>query len=63
MLRYTAKPGWDSSADSHGASAAGPTAIVYVGEGHEAATLDEGLARAQEITPTGAIVLAVKTWR
>ena len=44
-------------------SAAGPTAIVYVGEGHEAATLDEGLARAREITPTGAIVLAVKTWR
>ncbi len=44
-------------------SAVGPTATVYVGEGHEAATLDEGLARAQEITPAGAIVLAVKTWR
>jgi len=40
-----------------------PTATVYVGEGHEAATLDAGLDRARETTPSGAIVLAVKTWR
>ena len=34
------------------------------GCGAEAApSLLEGLARAREITPTGAIVLAVKTWR
>ena len=44
-------------------SAVGPTATVYVGEGHEAATLDEGLTQARNITPSGAIVLAVKTWR
>jgi hypothetical protein len=44
-------------------SAVGPTGIVYVGEGHAAATLDEGLALARSITPAGAIVLAVKTWR
>ncbi len=44
-------------------SAVGPTGIVYVGEGHEAATLDAGLDRAREITPSGAIALAVKTWR
>lgn len=40
-----------------------PTAVVYVGEGHEVATLDAGLSRAREITASGAIVLAVKTWR
>ena len=44
-------------------SAVGPTATVYVGEGHEAATLDEGLSQARSITPAGSIVLAVKTWR
>jgi len=44
-------------------SAVGPKATVYVGEGHEAATLDEGLTQARNITPSGAIVLAVKTWR
>ena len=40
-----------------------PAATVYVGEGHTAATLNEGLAIARSITPAGAIVLAVKTWR
>ncbi len=44
-------------------SAVGPTATVYVGEGHAAATLEAGLALARSITPAGAIVLAVKTWR
>ena len=44
-------------------SSIGPTATVYVGEGHEAATLDAGLDLAREITPAGSIVLAVKTWR
>lgn len=44
-------------------SAVGPTATVYVGEGHAAATLDEGLALARSITRAGAIVLAVKMWR
>lgn len=44
-------------------SAVEPTATVYVGEGHAAATLDEGLSLARSITPAGAIVLAVKTWR
>ncbi|GLI47099.1 coenzyme F430 synthase [Methanoculleus bourgensis] len=44
-------------------SAVGPKATVYVGEGHEAATLDEGLTQARSITPAGSIVLAVKTWR
>jgi hypothetical protein len=44
-------------------SAVGPTATVYVGEGHEAATLDAGLDQARKITPAGSIVLAVKTWR
>ena len=44
--------------------AVAPAATVYVGEGHAAATLEEGLAAAQSITPAGAaIVLAVKTWR
>lgn len=40
-----------------------PSATIYVGEGHPAATLDAGLDAAKEITPAGAIVLAVKTWR
>ncbi|MDK2990209.1 MAG: coenzyme synthetase [Methanoculleus sp.] len=40
-----------------------PSATVYVGEGHPAATLESGLELAREITPAGAIVLAVKTWR
>ncbi|MCM2466218.1 coenzyme F430 synthase [Methanoculleus oceani] len=40
-----------------------PAATVYVGEGHPAATIDAGLAIARSITPAGAIVLAVKTWR
>ena len=44
-------------------SAVGPTGIVYVGEGHAAATLEAGLALARSITPAGAIVLAVKMWR
>ena len=44
-------------------SAVGPTRIVYVGEGHAAATLEAGLALARSITPAGAIVLAVKMWR
>ncbi len=44
-------------------SAVRPAATVYVGEGHAAATLDEGLALARSITPEGAIVLAVKAWR
>ncbi len=44
-------------------SAVGPTATVYVGEGHPAATLDAGLDAARKITPAGTIVLAVKTWR
>lgn len=56
-----------------------PTRVIYVGmpDGPElsgpaatepaaetrAPTLEEGYARAREITPTGSIVLAVKTWR
>ncbi|MDD3932477.1 MAG: coenzyme F430 synthase [Methanoculleus sp.] len=51
-------------------SAVGPTGIVYVGEAwctageeHTAASLDEGLDLARSITPEGAIILAVKTWR
>jgi len=40
-----------------------PAGVVYVGEGHPAATLDAGLNAARTITPAGAIVLAVKTWR
>ncbi|WP_292364256.1 MULTISPECIES: coenzyme F430 synthase [unclassified Methanoculleus] len=40
-----------------------PSATVYVGEGHPAATIDAGLDAARQITPAGAIVLAVKTWR
>ena len=40
-----------------------PTATVYVGEGHPAATIAAGLDAARTITPAGAIVLAVKTWR
>ncbi|MDD2473850.1 MULTISPECIES: coenzyme F430 synthase [unclassified Methanoculleus] len=49
-------------------SAVDPAATVYVGEAwpgeeHTAATLEMGLDLAREITPAGAIVLAVKTWR
>ncbi|WP_292488919.1 coenzyme F430 synthase [Methanoculleus sp. 10] len=51
-------------------SAVGPTGVVYVGEAwrtagkeHTAASLDAGLDLARRITPAGAIVLAVKTWR
>ena len=44
-------------------SAVEPAATVYVGEGHPAATIDAGLDAARTITPAGAIVLAVKTWR
>ena len=40
-----------------------PAGVVYVGEGHPAATIDAGLDAARVITPAGAIVLAVKTWR
>ena len=40
-----------------------PAETVYVGEGHPAATLEAGLDAARAITPAGAIVLAVKTWR
>ncbi|HOI57561.1 MULTISPECIES: coenzyme F430 synthase [unclassified Methanoculleus] len=44
-------------------TAVGPTATVYVGEGQAATTLEAGLDAARRITPAGAIVLAVKTWR
>ncbi len=44
-------------------AAVNPTATVPVGEGHPAATLDAGLDIARSITPAGAIILAVKTWR
>lgn len=44
-------------------AAVGPTGIVYVGEGQTAATLEAGLDAARRVTPAGAIVLAVKTWR
>lgn len=44
-------------------STVAPAKTVYVGEGHPAATLESGLEAAREITPAGAIVLAVKTWR
>ncbi|WP_214041571.1 coenzyme F430 synthase [Methanoculleus sp.] len=44
-------------------AAVAPTGIVYVGEGHPAPTLNAGLDAARKITPAGAIVLAVKTWR
>ncbi len=44
-------------------AAVGPAATVYVGEGHDAATLESGLAVARSTAPEGAIVLAVKTWR
>jgi len=40
-----------------------PAGVVYVGEGHPAATIAAGLDAARTITPAGAIVLAVKTWR
>ncbi|NLA99663.1 MAG: coenzyme F430 synthase [Methanomicrobiales archaeon] len=44
-------------------STVAPAETVYVGEGHPAATLEAGLDAARAITPAGAIVLAVKTWR
>ena len=44
-------------------STVAPAETVYVGEGHPAATLEEGLDAARKITPAGAIVLAVKMWR
>ena len=44
-------------------AAVGPAGVVYVGEGHPVATIDAGLDAARTITPAGAIVLAVKTWR
>ncbi|MDV2482805.1 coenzyme F430 synthase [Methanoculleus sp. Wushi-C6] len=44
-------------------AAVNPAATVYVGEGHEAPTLEAGLALARKMTPAGAVVLAVKTWR
>ena len=44
-------------------AAVGPAETVYVGEGHPAATIAAGLDAARRITPAGAIVLAVKTWR
>ncbi|WP_332449350.1 coenzyme F430 synthase [Methanoculleus sp.] len=44
-------------------AAVNPTATVYVGEGQAAPTLEAGLDAARRITPSGAIVLAVKTWR
>lgn len=44
-------------------AAVNPAATVYVGEGYTAATLEAGLAVARKIATTGAIVLAVKTWR
>ncbi|SCL76572.1 hypothetical protein L21_2507 [Methanoculleus chikugoensis] len=44
-------------------STVAPAETVYVGEGHPAATLEEGLDAARTLTPAGAIVLAVKTWR
>ncbi|KDE54697.1 coenzyme F430 synthase [Methanoculleus sp. MH98A] len=44
-------------------STVAPAETVYVGEGHPATTIAAGLEAAREITPAGAIVLAVKTWR
>ncbi|HQC34533.1 MAG TPA: coenzyme F430 synthase [Methanoculleus sp.] len=51
-------------------SAVSPTGVVYVGEAwsaageeHTALSLEAGLDAARRITPAGAIVLAVKTWR
>jgi coenzyme F430 synthetase len=62
--------GFSVQAVREAVSAAHPSAVVYVGEawldGPEAftaATLAEGLEIARIITPAGAIVLAVKTWR
>ncbi|HON40765.1 MAG TPA: coenzyme F430 synthase [Methanoculleus sp.] len=55
--------GFPATEISRAVAAVRPDATVYVGDGEEAATLEEGFAAAREITPEGAIVLAVKTWR
>jgi len=55
--------GFPATEISRTVAAVRPNATVYVGEGEKAATLEAGLAAAREITPVGAIVLAVKTWR